>query len=108
VGYLLLLIAIVIEVAATVGLRLSEGFARLGYGLAAIGGYALSLFLLAQAMKTVPLSISYPLWAGLGTAGALLVAWGLFGERLQLIQWAGVALVLLGVVLLNAPKVVTA
>ena len=104
-GYLLLLVAIAIEVAATIGLRLSDGFSRIGYGIAAIAGYGVSLWLLAQSMRTVPLSISYTLWAGLGTAGALLAAWGIFGERLSPLQWGGVACVLLGVALLNAPRV---
>jgi hypothetical protein len=46
----------------------------------------------------------YPVWAGVGTVGALAAAYALFGERLVVGQWIGVALVLLGVVLINAPQ----
>lgn len=106
-GYLILIAAIAIEVGATIALRLSDGFSRLGYGISAIVGYGISLWLLAQAMRSVPLSISYTLWAGVGTAGALLAAMILFGERLAPVQWVGVAAVLLGVALLNAPKVIS-
>lgn len=103
-GYVLLLVAITLEVAATVSLRLSEGFARPVPAVLALVGYGASLGLLALAMKTVPLSVSYPMWAGIGTAGALAAAWALFGERLVAVQWLGAALVLAGVVALNLPR----
>ncbi len=103
-GYVLLLSAIALEVGATVLLRLSEGFARPVIGVLALAGYGGSLALLSLTMKTVPLSISYPMWAGIGTAGALAAAWALFGERLVPVQWVGVVLVLAGVVALNLPK----
>jgi len=103
-GYVLLLIAIALEVGATVSLRMSEGFSRQVPAVAALLGYGASLALLSLAMKSVPLSISYPMWAGIGTAGALAAAWALFGERLQPVQWVGGVLVLAGVVALNLPR----
>jgi small multidrug resistance pump len=103
-GYLYLGLAIAAEVAATVSLRLSHGFARLVPAVGALVGFGIALWLLSLAMRSVPLSVSYPVWAGLGTAGALAAAWFVFGERLVAVQWAGVVLVLLGVVLVNAPK----
>jgi small multidrug resistance pump len=103
-GYVLLLLAIAAEVVATVSLRLSDGFARPGPAAVALGGFGIALWLLALAMRTVPLSISYPMWAGVGTVGALGAAWALFGERLGAVQFAGVALVLAGVALLHAPQ----
>lgn len=107
-GYLLLVLAIVAEVAATVALRLSSGLSRPLPAAAALVGFAVALWLLSLAMRSVPLSVSYPMWAGIGTAGALAAAWLLFGERLVAVQWVGVALVLGGVVLLNAPRAVEA
>jgi small multidrug resistance pump len=106
VGYALLLAAIAAEVVATVALRLSDGFARIGPAVASLVGFGAALWLLSVAMRTVPLSISYPTWAGVGTVGALLAPWTLFGERLAGWQWLGVALVLAGVVLIHAPTAV--
>ena len=103
-GYVLLLVAIALEVVASVALRLSEGFTRFGPVAVVVLGYCGSLALLSVAMTTVPLSISYPMWAGIGTAGALAAAWALFGERLAPVQWLGAALVLAGVVALNLPR----
>jgi small multidrug resistance pump len=103
-GYLYLALAIAAEVAATVSLRLSHGFTRAAPAAGALAGFGVALWLLSLAMRSVPLSVSYPVWAGLGTAGALAAAWFVFGERLVPVQWAGVALVLLGVVLVNGPK----
>lgn len=102
-GYPVLTVAMAAEVGATVALRMSNGLRR--PLLAAPARYGVALWLLAPAVRTVPLSVSYPMWAGVGTAGALLAAWAVSGERLIAAQWAGVALVLLGVVLLDAPQV---
>ncbi len=107
-GYLLLTVAIAAEVGATVALRTSSGSSRPLPAVLALAGYGAALWLLALAMRTVPLSVGYPMWAGIGTAGALLAAWAVFGERLATPQWAGVAPVLLGVVLLDAPRVAEA
>jgi small multidrug resistance pump len=87
---------------------MSGGFSRPVPAALALAGYGVALWLLALAMRSVPLSVSYPMWAGIGTAGALLAAWAVFGERLVALQWAGVTLVVLGVALLNAPRVVGA
>lgn len=107
-GFVLLVFAIAAEVVASVSLRLSEGFSRWLPAAIALGGFGLSLVLLSLAMKTVPLSVSYPMWAGIGTVGTLAAAWFLFGERLVPVQWAGIGAVVLGVVLLNLPKMATA
>jgi multidrug transporter EmrE-like cation transporter len=98
---LILVGSIVAEVGATLALRLSDGLTRPWPTLAALVGYVLALGGLAIASKSIPLSVSYTLWAGLGTAGALLAARVLFHERLSAGQWAGAALVVLGVVLMR-------
>jgi len=103
-GYVLLLLAIIVEVGATIALRLSDGLSRWEPAVGAVTGYLVSLGLLSLAMRSVPLGVSYSMWAGIGTAGALGAAWVVFGERMVPVQWAGVGLVLLGVVLLNAPR----
>lgn len=93
--------AIVVEVFATLALRWSEGLSKPVPAIAAAVGYAMALGGLAVSSKTVPLSISYTMWAGLGTAGALLAARVVFHERLSAGQWAGAGLVVMGVVLMR-------
>ena len=52
-------------------------------------------------MKTLPVSIAYPVWAGGGTAGVALIGVLALGEELNLIKGIGLALVIVGVVIVN-------
>lgn len=99
--YLYLLLAIVSEVAGSFLLRASQGFERPCVGAAAVLLFTLSLGLLSLAMKSVPISVSYPLWAGLGTVGALLGGRFLFAEQVSAFQLAGVVLVLVGALMVR-------
>lgn len=99
--YLYLLLAIGTEVVGSLLLRASHGFERFGVGTAAVLLFSVSLGLLSLAMKTVPISVSYPLWAGLGTVGALLGGKFLFSEQISALQLAGVAVVLVGALMVR-------
>ena len=98
---LVLLLAILSEVVGTVALKASEGFARLGPNVLVVVGYGLSLYLLALALKQIPLGIAYAIWSGLGTAGAVVAGMLLWRESLNLAGVIGMVLIIAGVVLLN-------
>ena len=99
--YLYLLCAILFEVAGSLLLRLSHGFERLGAGVLSITLFILSLGLLSFVMRDIPVSVSYPLWAGLGTVGALIGGKLLFTEQITALQVAGVAVVLYGAAMIR-------
>jgi small multidrug resistance pump len=98
---LVLLLAILSEVVGTVALKASEGFARLGPNVLVVVGYGLSFYLLALALKQIPLGIAYAIWSGLGTAGAVVAGMLLWRESLNLAGVIGMVLIIAGVVLLN-------
>ncbi|MEV4612065.1 multidrug efflux SMR transporter [Kitasatospora sp. NPDC049258] len=99
--YLLLALAIASEVCATSCLKLTEGFSRLWPSLGVGVGYALSFLLLGRALKHIPVSIAYAVWSGAGTAAVAAIGVLAFGEVLGRAQWAGIALIVVGVVVLN-------
>lgn len=98
---LLLLLAILSEVVGTIALKASEGFTRLGPNVLMVVGYGLSLFLLALALKQIPLGVAYAIWSGLGTAGAVVAGILLWRESLNLVGIIGILFIIAGVVLLN-------
>jgi small multidrug resistance pump len=98
---LVLLLAILSEVVGTVALKASEGFARLGPNVLVVVGYGLSFYLLALALKQIPLGIAYAIWSGLGTAGAVVAGMLLWRESLNLAGVIGMVLIIAGVVLIN-------
>ncbi|MFG2908169.1 MULTISPECIES: DMT family transporter [unclassified Kitasatospora] len=99
--YLLLALAIASEVCATSCLKLTEGFTRLWPSLGVGIGYALSFLLLGRALKHIPVSVAYAVWSGAGTAAVAGIGVVAFGESLGRLQWLGIALVIVGVVVLN-------
>jgi small multidrug resistance pump len=98
---LILFLAILSEVVGTVALKASEGFARLGPNVLVVVGYGLSFYLLAQALRQIPLGIAYAIWSGLGTAGAVVAGLLLWRESLNLAGVVGILLIIVGVILLN-------
>lgn len=98
---LLLGIAILAEIAATVSLKQAEGFTRPWPLVVVVLGYGIAVFLLSTVLQTLPVGIVYAIWAGCGVAGAAIAGALLFGERIGLPEIAGFLLIITGVVLLT-------
>lgn len=101
-AWLLLGAAIVGEIMGVIGLRFSDGFTKPVPTVAAVAAFAFALFLVSRVMKTIPVSIAYPIWAGGGTAGVALVGILILGEPIGVLKAAGILLVIIGIVVLNA------
>ena len=101
VPWLLLVAAIAVEVVSTASLTKSEGFRDPGWTAVVLGGYALSIWLLALVVRDIPVSIAYAVWSGLGTAGIAVIGLVFLEEPLGLIKAGALALIITGVVVLN-------
>ena len=102
-GWTYLFLAILSEVLASSALKASQGFSRLLPSLVVVGGYGLAFYFLSLALKTVPLSLAYAVWAGVGTAAIALIGAFFFGFSISPTGWLGSALVAVGVVLIRLP-----
>ncbi|MGC3000533.1 DMT family transporter [Streptomyces sp. G35A] len=100
-GYLLLAGAIAAEVGATTAMKYSEGFSKLWPSLLTLCGYVISFALLAQTLRTVSVGTAYAIWAGVGTAAIATIGMVFLGEGMTLARAAGIALIIIGVVVLN-------
>jgi small multidrug resistance pump len=67
--------------------------------LAGLACFALNVVFYAYALQKLPISAAYPIMVATGFAIIVAVAGAKLGERLSVTQWAGVAAILLGVVL---------
>lgn len=99
--WLLLGVAILLEIAGALALRFSEGFSLWLPTLLALMAFAAALYLVSKVMKTLPVSIAYPVWAGGGTAGVALIGFLALGEEISGMKILGIVLVMGGVVLVN-------
>lgn len=96
--------AITSEVFATAALKASDGFSRWIPSLVVVVGYGLAFYLLSIAIRTLPLGLSYAIWSGVGTAGAVAAGVILFREQLDLWRVLGILLILVGIVVINVPQ----
>lgn len=93
--------AIAAEVIATSALKASAGFTRPLPSLLVIVGYAAAFYLLSLTLRAIPVGVAYAIWSGAGTVLVTLIAWWLYGQRLDLAAAIGIALIIAGVLVMN-------
>lgn len=97
-GWMYLGVAIILEIIATTFLKLSNGFENLAWGFASIAFYCICFFALAPALKLLPVGTVYALWSGIGIVAIAIIGAFFFEERLALIQYGYILLILVGAV----------
>jgi quaternary ammonium compound-resistance protein SugE len=78
--WIYLLIAGLLEVAWATGLKSSEGFTRLWPSVFTVVTALGSFWLLALAMRQLPLGTAYAVWTGIGAVGAFVLGIIVMGE----------------------------
>ncbi len=101
ITWMLLIVAIILEVFGTISMKLSDGFTKIGPVIAMLGFYAVGLSLLAYVIKSIDISIAYAVWSGLGTALIAIIGFVWFKETATTIKIISIALIVIGVIGLN-------
>ena len=101
-AYTILFASIVCEIIGTSALHASQQFTRLGPTLVVAVFYAGAIAGLAFTFKAIPMGIAYAIWSGAGIVLISTVGWTLFGQRLDAPAVLGLALIVAGVVIVNA------
>lgn len=101
-AYGLLALAVAVEVIATLSLRASNGFTRLGPSLLVVGGYAFAFLLLSLVLRRgLDVAVVYALWSAAGIVVITLVGVLWLGETLAPVQVIGMLLIVVGVLALE-------
>jgi quaternary ammonium compound-resistance protein SugE len=101
-AWVLIVVAGLLEVAWSIGMKYTDGFTRLWPSLMTGAGIVASMLLLSQAAKSLPIGTAYGVWVGIGAAGAAVVGMLLLGEPANAARVFFVALLLVAVVGLKA------
>lgn len=102
--YALLAGAIASEVIGTTCMKASNGFTNPMATAAFIAGYVASFIFLTFALKGLSLGTAYGIWSGLGVAATAIIGILLFGDPMNWVIAAGIALIIGGVVLLETSQ----
>ncbi|AMP13549.1 quaternary ammonium compound efflux SMR transporter SugE [Collimonas pratensis] len=97
-AWIILFLAGLAEIVWAVGLKYSEGFSRLWPSVITVAGMAISIWLLALAMRTLPLGTAYAVWTGIGAVGSFIAGIVLLGEAASLARIGSVSLIVLGLI----------
>jgi small multidrug resistance pump len=101
VHYLFLILAILCEVIATSALKAADGFKAFGPSCAVFMGYSAAFYFLSLTLRVVPVAIAYAIWSGVGQVLIMLIAWVLYGQRLDIPAFMGIGMILAGVLTLT-------
>ncbi len=100
-GWILLVVAIVLEVVGTTNMKLSEGFSKLVPSLLVLFFYALSIVALTFAVNRLDVSVAYAVWSGMGTALVAMIGIWFFQESLTTTKLIALGLIIVGVAMLH-------
>ncbi len=100
-AWLTLGIAIVAEVIGTSALKASEGFTRWLPSLVVVLGYAVAFYCLSLVLRHIQVGVAYAVWSGLGIVLITLVAFVLYGQKIDTAGLIGMGLIVAGVLVLN-------
>ncbi len=99
-GYFYLFIAIVGEVIATTYLKSTNNFTEFMPTTYVVVGYGTAFYFMMLAMKTIPIAITYSIWAGIGISAITILGALKYKEIPDMLAILGLLLIILGVVIL--------
>lgn len=94
----ILFVAGLLEMAWAIFLKQSAGFTRPGPTIGFVISLFLSMFLLAQALKTLPVGTAYAVWTGIGAAGTAIVGMLWLGESREILKLVSLVMLVAGII----------
>jgi len=96
-AWLLLIAAGLLEVVWAIGLKYTEGFSRLVPSVITIAAMIASVWLLAMALKSIPVGTGYAVWTGIGAVGTAILGIILFNEAVTAARIVCIGLIVAGI-----------
>lgn len=100
-AWLLLILAILLEVAGTTSMKLSDGFSRVVPSVLIYVFYAASFTVFPFALQAIELSTAYAVWSGLGTTVTAMIGFVYFHDTVNKTKILALAAIVCGCVVLN-------
>jgi small multidrug resistance pump len=97
-SWLFLIGAILLEVAGTTAMKMSEGYTKIIPSILMFIFYILSLIALTYALKKFDVSMAYAIWSGVGTALITIIGVLFFKESFNTIKAISVLFIIFGVI----------
>ena len=96
-AWTVLVLAGFLEIGWAIGLKYTDGFTRWLPSALTIVAMAGSMWLLALALRSIPIGTAYAVWTGIGAAGTALLGILLFAEPATALRLASIGLIVAGI-----------
>ena len=93
-----LAVAGLFEIGWAIGLKYSDGFSKPVPSILTAVAMGFSLWLLAVAMRSIPVGTAYAVWTGIGAVGVAVLGMVLFGESREFLRIFCLFLIIAGIV----------
>jgi len=97
-AWITLAVAGLLEIIWAIGLKYADGFTKPVPSAITIMAMIASMWLLAQAARTLPIGTAYAVWTGIGAVGAALLGIMLFSESPNVMRLACIGLIVAGII----------
>ena len=97
-AWFVLIVAGVLEVIWSLGLKYTHGFTRPVPSVITGAAIVSSMVLLARATRTLPIGTAYAVWVGIGVVGAAIGGVVLFDEAMPPLRMVFVALLVVSII----------
>lgn len=104
-AWLYLVLAGIFEIAFAMGLKYTQGFTRPWPSVATVVAAACSLWLLTQALRSIPVGTAYAVWTGIGAVGVATLGIVLFSDSASPARLGCIGLIIAGVIGLKLTSV---
>lgn len=97
-AWVYLTVAGLFECVWAIGLKFTHGFTRPVPTLATLSAMGVSFWLLALAMRSIPVGTAYAVWTGIGAVGVAVLGMILFGESREVLRLLCLLAIVVGIV----------
>ncbi len=97
-AWIYLLVAGLFECVWAVGLKYTEGFSKPVPSVITLTAMLASVWLLALAMKDIPIGTAYAVWTGIGAVGVAITGMLLFDESKDVLRVLSLLMVVAGII----------
>ena len=86
-----------LEIVWAIGLKYTAGFTRLVPSAITLAAMVVSVWLLALALRTIPVGTGYAVWTGIGAVGTAILGIVLFAEPATIGRLACIGVIVAGI-----------
>jgi quaternary ammonium compound-resistance protein SugE len=98
IAWIILFIAGLFETGWVIGLKYSNGFTRLWPSVLTAVSMAISIWLLSQSLKVLPIGTAYTVWTGIGAVCTVILGMFLFNESRDILKAVFILMIIIGLV----------